>query len=292
MPMPYRIPSPPPPEEPETEEPYAKVLRAQQRRARITAIVAGCAVMTLVLAAAARPAPAQTQETDVAKREEARRTRAREAIASARSRAVAEQERFAVAIRAAVASDYRAKPGAPGEGRGKSLGACPITLAQPTGIGRPFPLVVVDRSEVDTLRVPSQAIAEVLADIARAEQHMASGRYEEAVLYADALDRPGRLVVDVALVQDVNEAPKVTNQSTFVPGRLSGQAYLYEFASHRVVCATHAEASSGSSVGYAYAVDGPSWRGPTASLDATLTRELRTGIERSIATSMTLRAGP
>jgi hypothetical protein len=283
MSTPYRLPSPPPPEELETEEPYAKVLRAQQRRARIMAIIAGCAVMTLVLAAAARPAPAQTQENEAVKREEARRTRAREAIVSARSRAVAEQERFAVAIRAAVASEYRARP---------ELGACPITLAQPSGIGRPFPLVVVDRAEVDALRVPSQAIAEVLTDIARAEQHMAGGRYEEAILYADALDRPGRLVVDVVLVQDVNVVPKVTNESTFVPGKLAGEAYLYEFGSHRVVCMTHAEASSGESIGYAYAVDGPTWRGATASLDATLSRELRTRIERSIATSMTLRAGP
>lgn len=283
MRLPYRIPSPPAPEEPETEEPYARVLRGQQRRARIAALVVGGAIGALVLAATASPAPAKAPDVDPAKREEARRTRARDAIASARSRATIEQERFAVAVRAAVASGYEARP---------ELGACPVTLAQPSGIGRAFPLVVVDRHEVDTLRVPSQAIAEVLTDIARAEEHMASGRYEEAILYADALDRPGRLVVDVALVQDVNEAPKVTNESTFVPGKLSGQAYLYEFASHRVICTSHAQASNGSSIGYAYAVDGPTWRGASASLDATLTRELRTSLERSIATSMKLRAGP
>lgn len=283
MPTPYRVPSPPPPEEPETEEPYAKVLRAQQRRARVLALVVGTAIGAVVLAAAARPAPAKTPDRDVVKREEARRIRARDAIASARSRATAEQDRFAVAIRAAVASDYRAKP---------ELGACPIRLAQPSGIGRPFPLVVVDRDEVDALRVPSQAIADVLVDITRAEEHLASGRYEEAALYADALDRPGRLVVDVALVQDLNEAPKVTNESTFVPGKLGGVAYLYEFASHRVICTSHAEAANAPSIGYAYAIDGPTWRGASASLDATLTRELRTSLERSIATSMTLRAGP
>ena len=134
--------------------------------------------------------------------------------------------------------------------------------------------------------MPSQAIADVLKDIARAEEHMAQGRYEEASLYADALDRPGRLVVDVVLVQDVHEAPKVTDDKTFVPGKLSGTAYLYEFASHRVICMTHAEASSGTTVGYAYVIDGPASRGRTASLDSTLRGELRTAIERSIATSM------
>lgn len=283
MKAPYRVASPPPPEEPETEEPYAKVLRAQQRRARLAAFVVATAAFGVVLVAAARPAPAQTTEVDVAKREEARRMRARDAVTSARSRATAEQERFAVAVRAAVASGYAAKT---------ELGACPVTLAQPTGIGRPFPLVVVDRADVDALRVPSQAIAEVLADVARAEEHMANGRYEEATLYADALDRPGRLVVDVVLVHEINAPPKVTNESTFVPGKIAGQAYLYEFASHRVICATHADAASASAVGYAYAIDGPSWRGPAASLGDTLARELRTNLERSIATSMTLRAGP
>lgn len=283
MRLPYRVPCPPLPEQIESEEPYARVLRGQQRRARIATVVVGCATGALVLAAAARPAPAKSPENDVAKREEPRRARARDAIGSARSRATAEQERFAVAVRGAIASDYQARP---------ELGACPITLAQPSGIGRPFPLVVVDRNDVDTLRVPSQAIADVLADITRAEEHMASGRYEEAVLYADALDRPGRLVVDVVLVPDVNEAPRVTNESTFVPGKLGGQAYLYEFASHRVVCMTRAQAASARSIGYAYALDGPTWRGASASLDATLTRELRTSLERSIATSMTLRAGP
>lgn len=277
MRLPYRVPSPPSPDEPETEEPYAKVLRAQQRRARIAMIIASGLVGALFLAAAARPAPAQTTEHELAKREEARRTRARNAITSARSRAVAEQERFAIAIRGAIASAYEPNP---------ALGACPITLAQPTGIGRPFPLVIVDRAEANSLRVPSQAIAGVLADIARAEEHMAQGRYEEASLYADALDRPGRLVVDVVLVQDVHEAPKVTDDKTFVPGKLSGTAYLYEFASHRVICMTHAEAASAAAVGYAYVIDGPASRGRAASLDSTLRGELRAGIERSIATSM------
>lgn len=283
MPTPYRDPSPPPPEELETEEPYANVLRAQQRRARALMVGVACAAGAIVLAAAARPAPAKTPESDVVNREQARRRRARDAIASARLRAGAEQERFAVAVRGALASEYRARP---------ELGTCPVTLAQPSGLGRPFPLVVVDRGEVDALRIPSQAIAEVLVDITRAEEHMAAGRYEEATLYADALDRPGRLVVDVVVVADVNEPPKVTNESTFVPGKLAGNAYLYEFASHRVICMTHAEASTGTSVGYAYAIDGPPWRGAVPSLDATLTRELRTNVERSIARSMTLRAGP
>lgn len=284
MSTPYRVPSPPSPEEPEKEEPYAKVLRAQQRRARVTASIAGFVVGALVLAAIARPAPAQTEQNDAPKREEARRTQARQAIASARSRAAAEQERFAVDIRGAVAMGYRER---------SDLGPCPLTLATPTGIGRPFPMVVVDRKEVDALHVPSQAIAEVLVDVSRAEEHLKNGRYEEAALYADALDRPGRLVIDVVLVQDVNDAPQVTNDSTFVPGKLSGEAFLYDFASHHVICAAHASASSPTAIGYAYAIEGPNAaHGRARSLEDTLGRELRIGVERSIASAMKFRAGP
>jgi hypothetical protein len=284
MPMPYRVPSPPSPEEPEAEEPYAKVLRAQQRRARVAASIAGVIVGGLVLAAVARPAPAQTPESDVAKREEMRRWRAHEAITSARSRATAEQERFAVDIRGALATGIHERP---------DLGACPITLAQPTGIGRAFPLVVVDRNEVDTLHVPSQAIAEVLVDVARAEEHLKSGRYEEATLYADALDRPGRLVVDVVLVREVDEPPRVASDSSFYPGKLAGTAYLYDFASHRVICSAHASAANPSAIGYAYAIEGPAASyGRSRSLEDTLAHELRIGIERSIATAMKHRAGP
>src|SRR5687768_11179638 len=139
MPTPYRVPSPPPPEEPEAEEPYAKVLRRQQRRARIAAIAVGCAIGVGVIASAARPVVAQTPVEDAIKRKEARRIRAREAIASARSRAAVGQDRFAVAIRAAVAAKVQPKA---------ELGACPVELAQPSGIGRPFPLVVVDQKDV------------------------------------------------------------------------------------------------------------------------------------------------
>ena len=49
-------------------------------------------------------------------------------------------------------------------------------------------------------KLPSQAIADVLSDVRRAEAHLAAGRFEEATLYARALDRPERFGYDVVLI--------------------------------------------------------------------------------------------
>lgn len=286
MHLPYRVASPPEPDEPETEEPYARLLRLQQRRARIATSLAACVIGTLIVAAIARPAPAKAVANDAASREEARRTRARDAIAAARRSATDAQERFADELRAAVTS---------GVGPREDLGACPAALAVPTGIarGHAFPLVVADRGEVEARKVPSQAIAEVLADVRRAEAHLAAGRYEEAALYAQALAHPGRLVLDVVVVATKDERPTSTSDASFVPGSVEGRAYLYDFASQRVVCAADVHAKSSSSIGYAYAIghDAPAAAGRTASLKDAIELDMRIQIERAVATAMRFRAG-
>lgn len=283
---PYRVAAPPEPDEPETEEPYARLLRMQQRRARVAASVAGCVLGALAVAAIGRPAPAKEIASDAASREEARRTRAREAIASARRHADEAQERFASELRAAVTSGV-----APRE----DLGACPIALSIPSGIarGHAFPLVIVDGGEVEAGAVPSQAIAEVLGDVRRAEAHLAAGRYEEAALYAEALQHPGRLVLDVALVAKTAKRPEWTSDAAFLPGEIDGRAYLYDFASQRVVCAADVHARSSSSIGYAYAVgaDAPLGAGRSASLKDAIELDMRAQIERAIAGAMRFRAG-
>ncbi len=287
MQLPYRVAAPPEPDEPETEEPYARLLRMQQRRARVAASVAAGVLGALVVAAMARPAPAKVLASDAATREEARRTRAREAIASAHRHAAEAQERFAAELRTAVTSEV-----APRE----DLGACPITLTAPGGIarGHAFPLVVVDRSEVEAGAVPSQAVAEVLGDVRRAEAHLAAGRYEEASLYAQALQHPGRLVLDVVLVATESKRPAATSDSAFVPGEIGGRAYLYDFASQRVVCAADVRARSSPSIGYAYAIgiDAPVASGRAASLRDAVELDMRAQLERAVASAMRYRAAP
>lgn len=284
MSSPYRVAAAPEPDEPEGEEPYAALLRAQQRRARMFLSFAASVLTATIAAAVARPAPAEPDgAAETARRREARRTRARDAIASARGRAAAMQSRFADDVRAAVTAGVAPRDGTE---------ACPIRIAAPTGLarGRAFPLVVVTRADVDAANVPSRAIADVLADVSRAEEHLAAGRYEEATLYADALEHPGRLVFDVVLVASKDEKPSVTSDLSFVPGDIEGRAYLYEFASRRVVCAADVRAKSSNAIGYAYSIgiadDAPPAAGRAASMKDAVDLDMEMQIERAVALGM------
>lgn len=285
MSTPYRVPAPPERDEPEAEEPYARLLRRQQKRARIAASLAGSVVAALAVAAIVRPAPARTSARDRATELEARRTHATLAIASARRHASEAQERFAAGVRDAVLSGMVPRD---------DLGACPFALTAPQGLaaGRGgTPMVVVTRADAEHADVPSQAIAAVLADVARAEAHLAAGRYEEAALYAEALAHPGRLLLDVAVVAETKR-PVATSASSFVPGSVEGRAYLYDFAEDRVVCAADVSASSSPSIAFAFAtaVDAPASAGRAASLTDAVELDLRVQLERAVASSMRLRA--
>ncbi len=277
--MPYRISTPPDPEPQELEDPYAAVLRGQRRRARLASavVVVFCAGgLAKVAHSHQQPAPRPAKVTEAS-----RLDRARIAIASARARAAGQQVRFESRVREAIAADDDARP-AP------LAAACAIALPPGPSIGgvhgrAAFPLLVIGHGELDG-SLPSQAIAEVLADARRAEGHLAAGRFEEATLYARALDRPERFGYDVVLVTRANKPVRAISGSTFEPGELEGRAYIYDFASGQVVCRADVHAKSSRAIGYTYSDrnDTPPSLGPLASMDDAIREDIHHQTERAI----------
>lgn len=281
--MPYRIAAPPEPEPPEVEDPYAAVLRAQRRRARLVSVLVALAVAGGVVKVARSGQPPPRRVVTEATRVDG----AREAIGAARSRAMAAQARFERELRSAIGDDLAPRP---------DLGACPIQLPAASSLvtGRPsFPLLVVERAEIGGT-LPSQAVAGVLADVRRAEAHLAAGRFEEAKLYARALDRPERFGYDVVLVAHSATRPRALSGSAYMPGEMEGRAYLYDFATGRVVCAGDIQAKSSKAVGYVFSdrSDTPAWLGPVASMGDAIQEDIRLQTERAIVDAMHWRAGP
>lgn len=280
--MPYRIPAPPEPEAIDVEEPYAAVLRTQRRNARIVFMV-----MVVVLAGGVAKAARSHQPPRRPVTEAARIDGARVAIAGARARAAAAQLRFETTMREAILDDVVPRP---------DLGACPISLpaASSLAAGRSsFPLLTVERSEVDGT-LPSQAVAGVLADVRRAEGHLAAGRFEEAKLYARALDRPERFGYDVVLVARTTREPRAMSGREYEPGEIEGRAYLYDFSSGRVVCAGDVAAKSSRAIGYVYSdrSDTPPSLGPVASMGDAIHEDIRLQTERAIVAALRWRSGP
>ena len=282
--MPYRISAPPDPEPQETEAPYASVLRSQRRRARLVSllVVIFCAAGLAKVARSGQAPPPRRPPTEAK-----RLGGARGAIASARARASAAQARFETGLREAIAEDVGPRP---------DLGACPATLPSASSLvnGRKaFPLLIVHRAELaDTL--PSQAIADVLADVRRAEGHLAAGRFEEATLYARALDQPERFGYDIVLVARASKEVRAISGSAFEPGEVEGRAYLFDFASGRVVCAGDVKARSSKAIGYVYSDrnDTPASLGPVASMGDAIREDIRLQTERAIVEAMRWRSGP
>ncbi len=276
--------TPPDPEPQELEDPYAAVLRGQRRRARLASAV----VMIFCAAGVAKVAHSHQQPAprNAPRSEAARLDGARRAIAGARARAAAQQARFEAGVREAIAADA-AQPGE--QGRAEPI-ACPVALPnEPSPVrGRPaFPLLVVGRGELGGT-LPSQAIAEVLADTRRAEGHLAAGRFEEATLYARALDREERFRYDVVLVTKANKQVRALSGNTFEPGEIEGRAYVYDFASGRVACRGDVHVKSSPAIGYMYSdrTDTPPSLGPLASMDDAIREDLRRETERAILTAL------
>lgn len=280
--MPYRIPAPPEPDAFDVEEPYAAVLRAQRQNARI-ATMAAIAVLAVAVAKVARSQPAPRRTVT----EEARIDGARLAIAGARARAASAQLHFESSMREAIEDDAVPRP---------DLGACPVALPATSSLvsGRAsFPLLTVDRADLGG-SLPSQAVAGVLADVRRAEAHLAAGRFEEAKLYARALDRPERFGYDVVLVASATKQPRALSGREYEPGEIAGRAYVYDFASGRVVCAGDIEAKSSKAIGYVYSdrSDTPPSLGPVASMGDAIHEDIRLQTERAIVAAVRWRSGP
>lgn len=272
----------------EVEDPYAAVLRAQRRRARLVSgfvlVFLGAGIAKVAVAKVAtseRRSAAQTQRP-----ESARIDRARVAIAGARARAASEQTRFEVALRSAIDEGVVARP---------DLGACPITLPVQSSLtlGRSaFPLLMVDRSEIAGT-LPSQAVAGVLADVRRAEGHLAAGRFEEAALYGRALDRAERFGYDVVVVAHAEKKPRALSGNEYEPGDIEGRAFVYEFKSGRVVCAGDVRAKSSRAIGYVYSdrTDAPASLGAIASMTDAIREDIRLQTERAIIGAIRHRSG-
>lgn len=283
--MPYRIPSPPPPEEPESEDPYAAVIRAQRTRGRLlTALFC----LAIVGGAAKVARSSQQQHPRVRSTEADRIGNARAAIGAAHLRATAAQARFDHAIREAIGDDV---------GPREDLGACPIRLAEPSSLVRgrsSFPLLTIERADLKE-QLPSQAVAAVLADVRRAEKHVAAGRYEEAALYARALDKDkdDRFDFDVVLVTRHSTRPRALSGTEFTPGEVAGRAYIYDFRSGKVVCAADVAARSSKEIGYVFSDrhDAPADLGAVARMTEAIEEDLRFQTERAIAREMKVRAG-
>jgi hypothetical protein len=280
--VPYRIPTPPEPETIDVEDPYAAVLRAQRRRARIVS------VLVVVFLAGGVAKVAQSNEPPrVPVTEAVRIDGARLAIAGARARAASAQLHFEATVREAIKGDVVPRP---------DLGACPIALPAASSLvsGRSaFPLLTVDRSELQGT-LPSQAVAGVLADVRRAEAHLAAGRFEEAKLYGRALDRADRFGYDVVLVAHNAKEPRAVSGREYEPGEIEGRAYLYDFASGRVVCAGDVAAKSSKEIGYVYSdrSDTPPSLGLVASMGDAIHEDIRLQTERAIVAAVRWRSGP
>jgi hypothetical protein len=275
--VPYRISTPPDPEPQEIEDPYAAVLRGQRRHARLVSalVVIFCAGgLAKVAHSHQAPAPRKAPVTEAT-----RLGSARSAIASARARAAAQQAAFSSTMREAIAADGAAPPAAAPTGCAVALPSGPSLVH-----GRPaFPLLVIGQDELGGA-MPSQAIAEILADARRAEAHLAAGRFEEATLYARALDRPERFGYDVVLVTRANKPVRAISGNTFEPGEIEGRAYVYDFASGQVVCRADVHARSSRAIGYMYSDrnDTPPSLGPLASMDDAIREDIRRQTERAI----------
>lgn len=247
----------PEPEAPDQVDAYEALLRARAVRGRrfvtiVCGVVAGLSILALAeVPPAARCATGSVVET-AETRAAAKIGAARDAIAAASKRAAEEQLRFTAAIRSAAAQDIA------GDDDSSFVDVathepCPTALPDASTLvrgRRAFPLLVASGSE--PLRSPS--LSAVFADIQRAEEHLDSGHFTDGILYANALaaTSTSRLSYDVVLITSLVKPPVRTSASSFEPGELTGRAYLYDFAEHRVTCKGDIHATSSRQIEYQY----------------------------------------
>ncbi len=283
MSSPYRVPSPPEAELPESEHPYERVLRAQQRRARLVAAAAMVAAASgLVASVITRSASATARRAEAQARASAfqreRYDAARAAIDTARARALEAQARFERGM-----EEARAKGDA-------ALSPCPAGVSLPTGqtFAAATRRVLVSVVDDAAHGLPSRTVDEVLVDARRAEIHVNAGRYEDAITGARALTSPSRFGRELVVVTTAAKTPEVTSATTFVPGEVHGRAYLWDFQSSRVLCAADVHATSSREIGFTYAAapDAEVQAGRTTRLLASLSDDLATAVERAATTAL------
>ncbi|MDF2696388.1 MAG: hypothetical protein K0S65_4771, partial [Labilithrix sp.] len=167
---PYRIAARPEPDPPDDADLYEQRLRARSKRGRrvITGICGALAALSL--AALFETPPRRHTIATVEDRAAARIAIARDTIAAARDIALREQARFTATVNAALDADVAPDPREP---------QCDVELPQASRLvhgKQAFPLLVVARGD---RALPSPSVATLLADVNRADEHLAAGRTVE-----------------------------------------------------------------------------------------------------------------
>lgn len=254
--VPYRIATPPEPEPPGEEEAYLQELARRQRRSRFVGIAGAVGLVVGLGYCASRPTraaspPKEASPAAVAARE----AKAQAAIAQARDNAYAVQETFNRVMKVAIAQPL-----------GALAEPCPVALPAATPFARrSVPLLIAEETDRS---LPSQMVAEVLHDVDRAEQHLASYSFETATLYANALASPDRFRKEIVVVARSFTRPKASSPSAFDRGKLEGRVFLYDFAQAKVVCSGAITVTSSRQIGFTYspAGDAPAAVGREGSL--------------------------
>lgn len=122
---------------------------------------------------------------------------------------------------------------------------------------------------------------------------LAAGRFEEATLYARALDREDRFGYDVVLLRTSAKRPRAISGREYLAGELLGRAFVYDFASHEVVCAGDVTARSSREIGYVFSdqADTPASLGAAARMGEAIEADLRLQSERSLIEALRWRSG-
>ncbi len=279
---PYRIAARPEPDAPDEADAYEALLRARASRGRRLVVAIGGALTVLSLVALAESPPrSRPRGHELAKaRAAARVASARDTIASARAYLDREQARFASTLSAVLDADV-----AP-DLRGHR---CRLDLPMGSRLihrKQDFPLLVVAKGDRD---LPSPSVSRMLADVNRAEEHLAAGRAMDAVLHSNALSArmagaSGGLAYDVVLVTSSMKHPVRTTPTSYEPGALTGRAYVYDFAARRVTCVGDIQAASSPTIEYSFisASNGPAAMDQGPRLSAFLDEDLELQIQRAI----------
>jgi hypothetical protein len=223
----------------------AKLLAGRKRYwAQMALIFTSAIVLAFGALKASRSRPTGAEK---ARRQEALRVQdARATVSEAREQLARAQASFDEAIHEAIAD--RIGPSLP-------LVAGPIAIGDAEKLVRGrsmLPLLVVHDAEAHYW---SPSVERARQDVSTAEALLDGVNPMSAVVYADALDAnpiDQRLTRDVVVVASHWKRPTRASVTAFEPGELDGTAYVFDFATRRVVCAGEIHAGSSKSLEYTY----------------------------------------
>jgi hypothetical protein len=223
----------------------AKLLAGRKRYwAQMALIFTSAIVLAFGGLKASRNRPTGAEK---ARRQEAMRVQeARATVNEAREELARAQASFDEAIHDAIAD--RLGPSLP-------LMSCAIAMGDAEKLVRGrsmIPLLVVRGAEAHYW---SPSVERASQDVTTAEALLDGVNPMSAVIYSDALEAnpiDQRLTRDVVVVASRWKAPTRASVTAFEPGELDGTAYVFDFASRRMICAGEIHASNSKSLEYTY----------------------------------------